>query len=173
MKRNLILLLVFFIVNCGYSTHGSRYAGQKIIIKPIKNNIDITSENRQYANYETYPILIENKLTNRLIKEFNTASALKVVSEGPNAMVLTNVITDYRKETMRYTDSDAVEEQRLRLHVDMKLYSSSGAILQSVNVVGETSYFLIGPMATTETAAQTKLIKDTARRISEAVIEDW
>lgn len=173
MKKNLILVLVLFFVSCGYTTSGSMYAGKKIVIKPVENSIDITSESRQYANYETYPILIENKLTNRIIKDFKREGSLKVVSVGVDALKLTGVITDYRKETLTYTDSEDVEEQRLRLYVDVKLYSASGEVLQNKRVTGEVSYFLSGAKATTETAAQTNLVNDTARRISESVIEQW
>ena len=59
MNKILLLSLFFIISGCGYTTSGCLYSGRKIIIEPVVNKITITSENREYANYDTFPILIE------------------------------------------------------------------------------------------------------------------
>lgn len=176
MNRCVIALLVLALAGCGYTTSGfvSVYEEESIIIKPAVNKINITSETREFAGYTTFPILIENKLTNGIINKFNIDGHFKVVSQGPNALELSCVVTDYTRETLRYkTSDDDVEEQRLRLYAQIKLVSSSGEVLKEEQVVGETTYFLIGAKAKSETAAQVDLVDDTARRVSEAIIEAW
>ena len=208
MNKLLAGIIIFAVMGCGYTTRGSIYAGQKIIIKPVENKIDITSESRKYANYTSFPILIENKLTNKLVDKFNIDGNLTVVSQDPNALKLTCVINHYNKETLRYTEDEEVEEQRLRLHVNMELTNPKGEVLLRKGVVGESTYYLSGSIRLvsecdngkwkigrsgsciydteadanaansslspkSESAAQVDLVDDTARRISEAVIEEW
>ncbi|MCF7871105.1 MAG: hypothetical protein K9L95_03860 [Candidatus Omnitrophica bacterium] len=170
--KNWKLLLVFLLMigGCGYSTRGFKYKEGSIRIKPVVNKINITSENRKYSGYTAYPRLIEDRLTNRLVSEFNIQSNLDVVSESRNALELECQVTGYRRQTLRYTDSDDPEEQRLRLEVKMTLISSAGEILKEKNIVGQASFFL---NSKSEVAAQNDLIDDTARRITEAVVEEW
>lgn len=172
MKKFLVLLL-FIVVGCGYTTRGFVYVENTIIIKPVINKIDITSGSRKYSDYTSFPILIENRLTNEIVTKFNIDGNLKVVSEDPNALKLVCTVNDYSRDTLRYTDSDAVSEQRLRLHVHIKLTSGDGKVLNEKNVVGETEYYLTGANSKSESAAQLDLINDTARRITEAVTEEW
>ena len=172
MKKFLVLLL-FIVVGCGYTTRGFVYVEDTIIIKPVINKIDITSESRKYSDYTSFPILIENRLTNEIVSKFNIDGNLKVVSEDPNALKLVCTVNDYNRDTLRYTDSDAVSEQRLRLNVHIKLTSGDGKVLKEKNVVGETEYYLTGANSKSESAAQLDLINDAARRITEAVTEEW
>ncbi|MCF7873624.1 MAG: hypothetical protein K9L84_02680 [Candidatus Omnitrophica bacterium] len=166
------LLLVFLmtLAGCGYSTKGYKYKENRIRIKPVINKINITSEDRKYSGYTVYPRLIEDRLTNKLVSEFNIQSGLNVVSEPEGALKLECQVTDYKRQTLRYTDSDDPEEQRLRLHVKMKLISSKGDIIQDKSIVGQASFFLDKK---SEVATQAELIDDTARRITEAVVETW
>jgi len=170
---NFLIALVFIVAGCGYTTGGGLYAGRKIIITPAVNKIDITSETRKNSNYVTFPILIENKLTNKIISKFNIDGNLKVVNQAQDALKLTCIVNDYAKEALRYTGTDDVQEQRLRLYVATKLISAQEKVLINKTVVGETTYYLSGANQKSEEAAQVDLIDDTARRISEAVTEEW
>lgn len=182
IMRNFLVLLFFIVAGCGYTTRGFVYPEDTIIIKPVVNKIDITSESGKYSDYTSFPILIENRLTNKIINKFNIDGNLKVVSEDPQALVLTCNVTSYDKETLRYTDNDDSSEQRLRLGVDMKLVSGDGKVLKEKRVVGESTYYPEGVdsandsarvIRVSESAAQMDLIDDTARRICEAVTEEW
>jgi len=173
MKRVAVLMMVCFIAGCGYTTRGFIYDGKTITVEPIINKIDITAESRQYSGYTSFPILIENSLLNEIISQFNIDGGLKVVSDDPQALSLTCVVERYDKQALRYSDDDAVKEQRLRLHVRMTLKSPQAEVLKARTVVGEASFFLSGPNQRSEEAAQRDLIDDTARRIVEAVVEEW
>lgn len=166
-----LLSLVFslYLGGCGYTTTGFKYQENKVFITPVKNKIDITSESRNNSDYVTFPLLLEKRLTNKLVNKFNVDGHLKVVSIPERALTISCEITNYQKEALRYTDDKSVQEQRLRLFLHMKLIDSKEEILKDKEVVGETSYYLSG----SEEAAQEKLIDDAARRVLEAVIEEW
>jgi outer membrane lipopolysaccharide assembly protein LptE/RlpB len=172
MKKLLVLSLILLCA-CGYTTRGFVYSSDKIFIAPSVNKINITSENRRYSNFTVYPILLEQRLTNKIINRFNVDGHLKVVSKAENALKLTSEITAYTKEAMRYDASEDVKEQRLRLHVKIKVFNPEGGIIKEKDVVGETSFFLTGPNSVSETTAQGDLVDDTSRRILEAVVEEW
>jgi len=173
MNKILVLLVFFIISGCGYTTSGCMYAGNKIIIEPVVNKIKITSENREYAGYETFPILIENKLTNTLVRKFNSDGNLKVTSQDFRAFKLNCAVENYNKESLRYERDNDVEEQKLRLNVHIMFVDSQGKSLQDKTIQGETTYFLTGVNSKTEAAAQEDLIDDTARRIVESIVEEW
>ncbi|MBU1121506.1 MAG: LPS assembly lipoprotein LptE [Candidatus Omnitrophota bacterium] len=177
-KKLIILIyglwtMVYGLSGCGYSTKGFVYKEDRIMIKPVVNKVDITSESRRNSNYTVSPVLLEKRLTNTIVNKFNVFGYLKVVSVEENALVLSCNITEYQKETLRYTDSKDVQEQRLRLVVMTKLIDSDGEVIKEKQVIGETSYYLSGAQQTTEENAQTDIIDDTARRILEAVVEEW
>lgn len=170
---NLLLVTMLLFSGCGYTTRAYVYPESSIHIPPAKNEINIATESRKYSSYQSFPVLIENRLTNKVIRQFNTKSDLKVVKSSTNALSLDLVVTNYTKEALVYTDSDDVKEQRLRLSVAMTLTDSNQDILKKRTVVGETSFSLTGPNAKSESAAQVDLVDDTARRILEAVVEEW
>lgn len=171
--KKAIFLCFLTIAGCGYTTRGFVYKEKMIYISPVINKVNITSERRAYSSYNTYPILVEKRLTNALINKFNVDGNLKVTDTKSNSLRLKCEIRNYDKESLRYADNDNVTEQRLRLYVHCDLYNKDGELLKSKNVVGDTTYFLSGKLAKTESSAQTDLIDDTARRIVEAVVEEW
>jgi len=173
MMKKYLVLLFFIVIGCGYTTRGFVYTQKTIVIKPVINKIDITSENRKYSDYTSFPILIENRLTNEIVSKFNIEGNLKVVSEDPKALNLVCTVNDYNRDTLRYNNADEVDEQRLRLNTHIKLTDGDGKVLQDQSVSGETTYYLSGANQKSESAAQLDLIDDTARRICEAVTEEW
>jgi len=172
MNKSLVLFFVL-LSGCGYTTRGFIQTEKNIVITPVINNIKITPEGRRYSNFTTYPILIEKRLTNVLVNKFNIDGHLRVSENKADALKLSCVINDYKRETTRYTNTDDVEEQKLRLTVHMKLINYKDEVIKEKDVVGETSYFLSGLNSISESSAQDKLIDDTTRRIVEAVIEEW
>ena len=172
MKK--VIFLCFLILGgCGYTTRGFVYKEKTVYIKPVVNKVNITSERRAYSSYNTYPILVEKRLTNSLVNKFNIDGNLKVVGTKDNSLSLQCEIRNYDKEALRYADNDSVTEQRLRLYVHCNLYDEDGTLLKEKDVVGDTTYFLSGRLAKTESSAQTDVINDAARRIVEAVVEEW
>jgi len=166
-------LTLIFLSGCGYTTRSYVYTNRKIYIEPVSNEVKITSQKRVYSSYTPFPLLLEKKLTSAVINKFNTDGHLKVVKEQEGALQLKCIIDNYQKEALRYSNNDAVTEQKLRLYVKVKLYLPDGTVLKERRVIGETTYFLSGQYAKSETSANEELIQDTARKIVEAVIEQW
>jgi|GEM_PF-549065 hypothetical protein len=168
-------LVSFYLSGCAYTTSGISYPEKNIYIAPVLNKISITDESRTQSNYWTFPILLENTFTNNLINKFNVDGHFKVAADKDtsDSLNLSCVINNYAKETLRYSDSDDVVEERLRLTAHIKVIGGNGKPLIEKDVVGEATYFLSGPKQKSETTAQGELIDDTARRILEAVAEEW
>ncbi|MCM8824381.1 MAG: LPS assembly lipoprotein LptE [Candidatus Omnitrophica bacterium] len=173
MIKKLIWLFLLLFISCGYTTQMYLYRGKSIYIKPVVNNVNITREDRTYSSYSPYPLLLDKDLTNAIITRFNIDGHLKVVSSEEADLRLETYINNYEKEALRYTDTDEVSEQRLRLHVKIVLFDFQNNIIKENNIVGETSYFLSGSLAKSEANACLDLVDDTARRIIEMVIEEW
>lgn len=168
-----MLFLAGTLAGCGYTTRGFVATENTIIIEPVINTIEVTSQHSQTSGFINYPVLIENKLTSALVSRFNIDGNLKVVNKSQDSLSLNCTVVDYEKETLRFSVSDDVREQRLRLTVKMKLLDSKGELVRSRQIVGQTTYFLSGPHRKTESAAWQDLIDDTSRRILEAVVEAW
>ncbi len=175
--KSYIFYFVFFLLlygyGCGYTTRAVNYKEQRIYISPVVNKINITYESRAYSSYNSYPVLLEKRLTNALVEKFNVDGHLSVSPDKEGALRLVCEIKDYRKEALRYTDNDEVTEQRLRLYVHIVLYGSEGNKLKEKDIIGETTYVLSGARRKTESSAQVDLVNDTARRIVDSVVEEW
>lgn len=171
--RRVFLIVLLGMIGCGYTTRGFVYEEESIYIKPIINSISITHETRQYQTYTTYPVLIEKKLTNELAKRFSIDGHLTVANETYGALELQGEVRNYTKEALRYAGDDTITEQRLRLFVTMVLLNAQGNTIKEKEIVGETTFFLSGSLAKSETQAQAELVEDAARRMVETVIENW
>lgn len=174
MRRFIIFFTIFLFSSCGYGTHSVFYSEKKINVLPVKNKINVAVEERRLSDFRTFPLLIEKRLTNSIVRKFNIDGYLKVINKNEgDSLTLVCTIVDYRKESLRYTGSEDIEEQRLRLYVDLVLKDKDDKVIKNTQIVGETTFFLTGSRAKTETAAWDDLIDDTSRRITEAVLEQW
>ncbi len=173
MKR--VILLFLLLGGCGYTTYlvSSSLGEGKIYVKPVANEVRITSEDRAYSDYTVYPVLLDKDLTNAIIDELQIRTPLKVVSSPDGAYTLECKIVNYKKEALRYTDTDEVNEQRLRLYVKVIVYDAEKNLIKEREVVGEASYFFSGRLASSESEALNELIEDTAKRVVDTLSQDW
>lgn len=173
MNKAIAFFSLILLWGCGYTTYLANYDTDRIYIEPVVNNVQITQEMRKYSSYKSYPLLLEKKMTNKIIDKFNSESKFKVVKIAQNSLRLVCSIEDYRKETINYGENDAVQQQRLRLYVKVNLYGNDDKIIDSKEIVGETTYYLTGPYRKSIALAEEDLVDDTARRILEFVTERW
>jgi len=171
MKKTLIIVLCLFC-GCGYTTRVGLNQGS-LYLRPVVNAIEITAEDRAYSGYTSFPMLIEKKLTNSLADKIQIRGAYSLAADPEEALSLDCRIYDFKKEGLRYTDSDDVTEQRLRLYVHVSLFGQDDQPVKERKVVGETTYFLSGAYAVSESQAFTDLVEDTARRVVDAISEEW
>ncbi len=180
MKR--VLAAVFFLpfllgtAGCGYTTKTSLSDSIKVIhIAPVKNAIDLSSEISDKGRFRVYRPGTEVDITNAIINRFIFDGHLKVGSPETSNAILETKLVDYRRDSLRYSDADDVQEYRLTIVLDAVLYSlpDRKVIWRQSSLIGDTTFFLSGPRAVSEDEAAAKAIEDVSRRIIERTLEAW
>jgi hypothetical protein len=161
---------------CGYTTKTVLPNNIKTIrIAPVKNAIDLTGEISDKNRFRTYRPGLEVDLTNAIMNRFIFDGNLKVVTHEAADAVLEAKLIDYRRDPLRYSEGEDVEEYRLSVMIDVVVYLAKDhkILWHETSLVGDTSYFLSGPRAISEDEAVTKAVDDLARRVVDQTIELW
>ena len=164
---------------CGYTTR-SMIASQyrTIYITPFVNKVDITRENDNVANnYHLYRPMLETEVTSAVVQKYLRDGNLRPVHSKDNAdLVLEGQLVDFRKDALRYTTSNDVQEYRVNVAVNMALYDEAAGhklLWQENGFTGIATYFVTGAQAGTESGAITDAITDLSRRIVERTVDQW
>ena len=173
--------LVFGLTGCGYTTRSAIVSKYKTIyVKPFVNKIDITVETDAASKYKIYKPFLETDITKKVINKYLFDGNLKPAKEENADLVLKGELVDFRKDPLRYTESDEVEEYRLNLVVNISLWNNrkKELIWEENNFTGDFSYFTTlatSPNVTKKTDEQAipDAISDLARRIVERTVEQW
>jgi len=176
MKKILACIILgvfsFSTIRCGYSTNILVASGFRTIhVEPFKNNIQYTSE----LQHDVYLPLLEVKAHNEVTNRFIFDGHLRIAEPQEADLILKGALVGYTRDVLRRTDSDDIEEYRIQVLVDLVLWDpeKEKVVWQERGFAGETTYFLTGPNATSESTAVDDAIKDLARRVVERAIEDW
>ncbi len=177
----LVLSLLFMacgacLSGCGYTTRSmisSKY--QRIYITPFVNKIDITNDSYTGNKYKVSRPLLETDITKSVNNKYLFDGNLKPVSKEAADVVLIGELIDFRRDPLRYTDSNDVAEYRLNLVVNIKLIDNKNGSLiwKEDGFTGQYSYFVIGSLAKPESTAINEAVADLARRIVERTVEQW
>ncbi len=173
MKKYLILVLLCALVaGCGYSARSllpSRF--KTIHVHPFKNKITYTAEEAR----ETYLPLLEVKIRNAIADRFLFDGNLKVDNSEEADLLLKGELIGYHRDGLRYTENEDVQEYRIRIEVSLQLWDreKNELLWEEPSFSGDTTYFLTGPLAKSETVALEDALTDLARRVVERTIEDW
>ena len=162
----------FFAINCGYSTNLLVASGiHTIYVEPFKNNINYTSELQK----EVYVPLLEVKVRDAVINRFLFDGHIKIAAADKANLILKGSLIGYQRDVLRRTDSDNVEEYRLQVLVDLVLWDpeKEKVVWEERNFAGETTFFLTGPKAKSESSAIEDAVTDLGRRVVERTVEDW
>ena len=157
---------------CGYTTQSALPAYLKTIsVDPFANKIDYTAD----GNRQVYFPLLEVKVRNAVIDRFLFDGHLRVTDKDEADLVLSGELIRYERYALRYTDNDDVQEYRVHVIVNlvMKDRRHNEVLWEEPGFAGEATYFVSGPLATTESAALEDATLDLARRIVERTIENW
>lgn len=169
-------ILFFSFSGCGYTTR-SMISGKykSIYVTPFVNKIDITDESYIGSKYKVYRPLLETDITKAVNNKYLFDGNLKPVKKESADMVLKGELMDFRRDPLRYTDSDDVAEYRLNLVVNISLWDNKEdkLIWEEKGFTGQFSYFPVGALATSESTAINNAIDDLARRIVERTVEQW
>ncbi|MFA5156642.1 MAG: LptE family protein [Candidatus Omnitrophota bacterium] len=180
-KRQVILFSVFCFLfsvlsGCGYTTRSmisTKY--RKIYVTPFVNKIDFTQENAVANRYKVYRPMLEREVTKAVVDKYIFDGNLRPVEEEAADLVLEGELIDFRRDPVRYTEDDDIEEYRLNIIVNIKLIDrkTEELVWQENGFIGETTYFTMGAQIKSEDVAVNDAIKDLARRIVERTVEQW
>jgi len=172
----IIIVSLFFLSGCGYTTRSlitNKY--RTIYITPFENKIDITRDTDVAAKYKIYRPMLETDITRSVVNKFLMDGNLKPIGQENPDLILKSQLVEFRREPLRYTDNQDIEEYRLNLVVNIGLWDpkENKLIWQENGFTGDTTYFVIGPLAKSEESAIKDAITDLSRRIVERAVEQW
>ncbi len=165
-------LLILSIAGCGYTT-GSLLPPQykKIAIQPFENKVAYVDEN----NGGLYVPALETNVRSAIIDRFLFDGNLHIADADKADLVLSGEVTGIVQDTLRQDTNQNVQEYRIRVIVALTMTdTATGKILwKEPSFTGETTYFLTGAQAQTQSAAIDAALLDLATRIVERTVENW
>lgn len=175
-KAGTLGLLAVLLIGCGYSATRllpAKY--QTIHVSPFADKIPITEEIGEVTTYKTTLSDLEERVTRGVINQFLFDGNLRVTTDPRQAdLLLEGAILDFYRQDLRRADDDTVEEYRLNLLASVSLRDRDGAVIfEDPKLIGDTTYFVSGSLAKSETKAVDDLVSDFSKRIVERVIEYW
>lgn len=173
-----VLFLVSVCAGCGYSATRLLPPNYRTIyIEPFENKIGITEETSERVGFQTNIPGLEEQVTRAVIDRFLLDGNLRVTNKKESAdLVMDGKMLSFFRQVVRHTTNDPniAEEYRLNLVASLAVRDREGKlIVDEPNLVGDTSYFVTGSSAISESAAISSLVADFARRAVERVIENW
>jgi hypothetical protein len=169
-------LLSALLPGCGYTTRSmicNKY--KTIYVSPFLNKIDITREQDAANRYRVYKAMLETDITKAVIDKFLFDGNLKPVKQ-PNAdLILKGEVIEFRRDPVRYTNDDDVEEYRINILINLKLIDAKTeeVVWQEDSFTGDSTYFVRGPDAKSDDAGISEAISDLSRRVVERTVEQW
>jgi hypothetical protein len=164
------------VCGCGYTTR-SLIAGKykTIFIQPFANKIAFTSESNSNSKYKVYRPMLEIDLTRAVVNKFLIDGNLKPVALDSADLVLKAELLEFRRDPLKYTSVDDVQEYRINIVINMSLWDNKNdkLVWEENNFTGDSSYFVTGAQAKSEDTAVQDAIKDLSRRIVERAVEQW
>ncbi len=178
MQITQIIFLISTIGGCGYTTRSMiSDKFRTIYITPFLSKIDITQETAVGSKYKIYRPYLETDITKSVINKFLLDGNLKPMKQESADLTLKGELVEFRKDPLRYTDSDEVEEYRINLIVNISLWDNkeNKLVWEEKNFTGDTTYFALttNTQYKSESLAISSAITDLARRIVERAVEQW
>jgi hypothetical protein len=169
----LCILMVLNLAGCGYTTGSllpSNY--RKIAIQAFENKIN---NNTDETVSGVYVPLLETQVRTAIIDRFLFDGHLHIADPDKADLVLSGNLIGFSQDTLRQDTNQNVQEYRLTVSVSLTLTdTATGKVLwQEPSFGGETTYFLSGPQAQTQSAAIDVALTDLATRVVERTIENW
>lgn len=161
---------------CGYTTRTNLPEDiRSVYIAPVENAIDLSGESGPQDRYPIYRPGVELDLRAAIVNRFIFDGTLKPVAAEHADAVLRSKLIEYRRDPLRYSNSDDVEEYRVSMVLEVVFERAGGGkeVLWSQQVAGDTTFFLAGNRSVSEDDAQSRAVEDLARRVVEKTVELW
>jgi hypothetical protein len=170
--RFFVIAVFLGLAGCGYSTRSALPADFRTIYVPeFKNKIAYTTES---ANRHLYIPLLEVRVRDAIINRFLFDGNLRIGQPDSSDLELQGELVSYERSPIRFTENDDVEEYRVHIVINMILKDEEDHIVwEEANFTGEATYFVRGPLASSEDVAVEEALTDLARRVVERTIENW
>lgn len=175
-----VLFAALGLSGCGYTTKSNLPESiRSIHVAPVKNAIDLSQEISNESRFRTYRPGVEVDLTNAIINRFIFDGNLRIATLERADAVVEAKLVDYRRDPLRYSEDDDVQEYRLSVLIEVAVYQilpGSGErklLWQEKSLAGDATFFLSGPRAQSEDEAVVRAVEDTARRVVERTLELW
>ena len=180
MRKNdlvpaLLISISLSFSGCGYTTKSLLPENiKRVSVPPVKNGIDLSSEITDKTPFRVYRPGLEVEVTNAIINRFIFDGQLKVARDEKADARLEATLVDYRRDALRYSNNEDVQEYRLSITVEATFtQKSDNKVLWKDRLTGDTTFFLAGPRAISEDEASSRAVEDVARRVVEKTIELW
>ena len=173
--RILPLATALALAGCAYTTKSSLPEDIKSVhVMPVKNGIDLSREVSDRDHFRVYRPGLEVDVTDAIINRFIFDGNLKVASRNKADAVLEATLIDYRRDPLRHSESDDIQEYRLSVVLAVQFRrNADGQVIWKESVVGDATFFLSGSRAVSEDEAASKVVEDVSRRVVEKTIEIW
>ena len=161
---------------CGYTTRpGLPSDVRRISITPFENRVDFTRLTTDASRFPLYRHNLEAEITNAVISRFQFTGLLRPARSTQAEWRLEGALVEFRRDALRYSASQQVEEWRVNLVVDLALVDqrTNTLLWREARFTGDTTYFAIGPNVESEAGALDRAVTDLARRIVERTVENW
>jgi hypothetical protein len=167
------MLLVLSVAGCGYTTGSllpSKY--RKIAVSPFQNKTNNIQDN---TSDRLYVPLLETQVRTAIIDRFVFDGNLHIAETDKANLVLRGDLIGIEQDTLRQDVNLNVQEYRIRVIVSLTLTDTdTGKVLwKEPSFTGESTYFLTGPQAQSQSSAIATALTDLATRVVERTIENW
>ncbi len=168
----LCMLIVLTITGCGYTTGSllpTKY--RKIAVQPFQNKVNNVDESSSVL----YVPLLETMVRTSIIDRFFFDGNLRIADPDKADLVLNGDLIGIAQDELRQDVNQNVQEYRIRIMVSLTLTDkATGKVLWTEpSYTGETTYFLTGPQAISQSAAIDAALTDLATRVVERTVENW
>jgi len=118
----LLLACIFILAGCGYTTHSMiRDKYRTIYIQPFSSTIDLTREIDVGNKYKIYRPGLETEITKTLTNKFLFDGNIRPADMDTADLELKGELVEFRRDPLRYSDNDEIDEYRLSLVVNLYL----------------------------------------------------
>lgn len=167
MKSRIILKLLICVIilisGCGYTTKTCFLPSHigSVYIETFQNQTDQPN--------------LDNLLRAKLISTFQNDGNLKIAPPNIADTILQGQITGYTRQALRYEDDEVIKEYRLQIVVNFKFQdlAKDTVLVEESNFIGDTTFYLTGSSAKTESSARDDALDDLSRNILNSVITLW
>jgi len=175
------LSVSFVLSGCGYTTRSMiSDKFRTIYIVPFVNKVDITQETYVGNKYKIYRPMLETDITRAVTNKYLFDGNLRPTKTDAADLTLKGELVDYRKDPLRYDTNDEVEEYRINLVVNIRLWDNKEdkLVWEENNFTGDAAYYpasstLQNVVKKSDDQAVSDALDDLARRIVERTVEEW